>query len=89
MGHTARASRWAAGRATRRILRSIPYLGAIVVLATLHESVRRKGAVRGLADAGLDAIPYLGAAKNAAEVVRGRDFLPDRPGAPRERPAPR
>ncbi|HEX6164401.1 MAG TPA: hypothetical protein VFZ31_13615 [Vicinamibacterales bacterium] len=27
---------------------------------------------------GLDAIPFVGGAKNVAEAVRGRDFIPDR-----------
>ena len=30
-------------------------------------------------DTALDAVPFVGAAKNLAEVVRGRDFIPDRP----------
>ena len=31
-------------------------------------------------DTGLNALPFVGAAKNAIEVVRGRDFFPDRYG---------
>jgi hypothetical protein len=53
--------------------------------------MRRKGVVGGLADTGLNSIPFVGAAKNMVEVVRGEDFFPDRPaarGRPR-RPRPR
>ena len=73
----------------RRMARSVPYLGAVVVLFTIGAVVRRKGLVGGLLDAGLDAVPFLGAAKNVAEVVRGRDFVPDlapRKPAARKRP---
>ena len=31
-----------------------------------------------LADTALDFIPFVGGVKNAAEAVRGRDFIPDR-----------
>ena len=34
------------------------------------------------------AVPFLGAAKNVAEVVRGRDFIADRPRAVAVRPSP-
>jgi hypothetical protein len=40
--------------------------------------MRRKGVIGGAFDTGLNAIPFIGAAKNAVEVVRGRDFFPDR-----------
>lgn len=63
----------------RRMARSVPYLGAVVVLVTIGAVIRRKGLVGGLVDAGLDAVPFLGAAKNVAEVVRGRDLVPDLP----------
>jgi hypothetical protein len=34
--------------------------------------------VRGAIHSGLDAIPFVGGAKNLAELARGRDFFPDR-----------
>jgi hypothetical protein len=71
----------------RRMARSVPYLGAVVVLFTIGAVLRRKGLLGGLLDAGLDAVPFLGAAKNVAEVVRGRDLVPDLP--PRKPAAPR
>jgi hypothetical protein len=54
--------------------------------------MRRKGFFRGALDTGLNALPFVGAAKNVAEIARGRDFIADRhrsaAGRP-SRPAPR
>jgi hypothetical protein len=35
--------------------------------------------ISGAFDTGLNAIPFIGAAKNATELIRGRDFFPGRP----------
>ena len=56
----------------------MPWIGAAVALAMLATTVRRKGWVGGAADTALNALPFLGALKNTAETVRGRDFIPDR-----------
>ena len=58
-------------------MRSLPWLGFAVALATLGAAVRRKGVSRGALDTALDMMPIVGALKNALEVVRGRDFFPD------------
>jgi hypothetical protein len=73
---------WGGLHVSRRVAKSVPLLGAVVVVATLGLAMRRKGVVGGLVDARLNAVPFLGAAKNVAEVVRGRDFVPDRPTPP-------
>jgi hypothetical protein len=65
-------------RIARKMLRAVPWLGGLVALATLGAAMRRKGAVRGTVDTALDFIPFVGGVKNAAEVVRGRDFIRDR-----------
>jgi len=78
MSNLGRAARWAGARFSRRLARSIPFVGAAVAFATLGATMRRKGVVGGLADTGLNSIPFLGAAKNVVEVVRGEDFFPDR-----------
>jgi len=57
---------------------SVPYIGALVALATIGFAIRRKGPLGGTLDTGLNAIPYLGAIKNAIELFIG-DFVPDRP----------
>lgn len=64
-----------------RLARSLPWIGVIVAAATVLSSMRRKGVISGALDTGLNAVPYLGATKNAVEVMRGRDFFPDRYGA--------
>jgi hypothetical protein len=47
--------------------------------------MRRKGFLGGTVDTALDFIPFVGAAKNMAEVGRGRDFIPDRAAPSRQR----
>lgn len=65
-------------RVARRLLRAAPWLGGVIALATLGAAIRRKGAFGGVLDTALDFIPFVGGVKNAAEVVRGRDFIRDR-----------
>ena len=65
-------------RIARKMLRAVPWLGGLVALATVGLAVRRKGMLGGTVDTALDFIPFVGGVKNAAEVVRGRDFIPDR-----------
>lgn len=71
-------TRWGGARLSRRLRRSIPILGTAIAVATIVSTVRRKGVVSGTLDTGLNAVPLVGALKNIAEVVRGRDFFPDR-----------
>jgi hypothetical protein len=62
----------------RRIARSLPWVGAAVAIATLGSAIRRKGFFGGTLNTALDAIPFVGGAKNIAEVYRGRDFIRDK-----------
>lgn len=73
-----KVTRWGGMRLSRRLRRSIPILGTVIAVATVVSTVRRKGVVSGTLDTGLNAVPILGVLKNVAEVVRGRDFFPDR-----------
>jgi hypothetical protein len=70
--------RWGGRRLSKRVGRAIPWIGAAVALAGVAATMRRKGFLRGALDTGLNATPFLGAVKNACELVRGRDFIPDR-----------
>jgi hypothetical protein len=63
---------------TRKLVRAVPLLGAVIAIATLRKAIKRKGMFGGTLDTALDFIPFVGGAKNAAEVVRGRDFIADR-----------
>jgi hypothetical protein len=80
MTMTNRVARWGGVRLSRRVSRSLPWIGAGVALLTVVSTMRRKGVISGVLDTGLNAVPFVGAAKNVVEVVRGRDFFPDRYG---------
>jgi hypothetical protein len=78
-----RLVRWGGARLSRRLSRSVPVIGAIIAIATVVGTMRRKGMISGAFDTAFNAIPFIGAAKNAVEIARGRDFFPDRPGTMR------
>jgi hypothetical protein len=71
--------RWGGARLSRRLSRTVPLLGGAIALATIAATMKRKGFFKGALDTGLNATPLLGVAKNAVELIRGRDFIPDRP----------
>jgi hypothetical protein len=62
----------------KRVAKSIPFGGTVVAVVLVGSDVRNKGVVRGLVNSGIDAIPFVGLAKNAVELVRG-DFIADKP----------
>jgi hypothetical protein len=70
--------RYAGRKLTRRLTRSVPWIGAVIALATLGSAMRRKGVFGGAVDTALDMIPFVGGVKNLAEVGRGRDFIRDK-----------
>jgi hypothetical protein len=76
-----RLTRLGGARLSRRMSRTIPILGAAIAVVTVVATMRRKGVISGVLDTGLNAMPGIGLAKNAIEIVRGRDFFPDRPVA--------
>lgn len=78
MPRTTQLRNYAGRKIARRLARSIPWIGAAIALVTLGSAIRRKGLFRGTLHSGLDAIPFVGGAKNLAELARGRDFLPDK-----------
>lgn len=73
-----KVARWGGLKLSRRLRRSIPILGTAIAVATVVSTIRRKGVISGTLDTGLTAMPFVGALKNIAEVIRGRDFFPDR-----------
>ena len=85
MGFRTQLSQYAQRRMTRRLYRSVPWIGGFIALVTLGRTMRRKGFLGGTLDTVLDFIPFVGAAKNMAEVSRGRDFIPDRATPARQR----
>ncbi len=79
MGLNRHLQQYATRRASRTLMRSVPWLGAALALLTLGTAIRRKGVFGGTVDTALDFTPFIGAMKNMAEVGRGRDFIRDRP----------
>lgn len=80
MGIGRQIGQFASRRATRRLIRAIPWLGAAIAVMTLGSAIRRKGWVGGALDTALDFTPVVGTMKNMAEVGRGRDFIRDKIG---------
>lgn len=71
-------TRYGKRKLTKRLSRSIPWVGAIVAIAALGGAIKRKGFFGGVAHTALDSIPFVGTAKNIVEAGRGRDFIRDR-----------
>ena len=61
----------------KRGARMLPFGGTVIEIALVGHDIKRKGVVRGVNNSGLDAIPFLGFAKNAIELLRG-DFIADK-----------
>jgi hypothetical protein len=68
---------WAAMRTARRLSRTFPIVGTVIAVAVIGQTIRRKGWTRGLLNATLDALPFIGTAKAGVELFRG-DLFPDR-----------
>ena len=82
MAVAAQLKQYATRRLTRRLVRTMPWIGSVIALATVGGAMRRKGILRGALDTALDFIPFVGGAKNLAEIGRGRDFIRDKPSIP-------
>ena len=78
MTATGQLGRYARKRMIRRMTRTMPWIGGAIALLTLGGAIRRKGWVGGTLHTALDFVPFVGTAKNLAEVRRGRDFFPDK-----------
>ena len=61
----------------KRVAKTIPFGGTAVAIVLVGSDIRNKGVIKGLVNSGIDAIPFVGLAKNAVELVRG-DFIPDK-----------
>lgn len=55
----------------------LPFGGTLIAVGLVGNDIKRKGLVKGVVNSGLDAIPGVGLAKNAIELVTG-DFIPDK-----------
>ena len=61
----------------KRVAKAIPLGGTAVAVVLVGSDIKNKGVVKGLVNSGIDAIPFVGLAKNAVELFRG-DFIPDK-----------
>ncbi len=61
----------------RRAAKMVPFGGTAIAIVLVGGDIRRKGVVNGVLNSGIDAIPFIGLAKNAVELFRG-DFIPDK-----------
>ena len=61
----------------KRGAKMLPFGGAAVAILLVGHDIKKKGVIRGVVNSGIDAIPVVGFAKNAVELVTG-DFIADR-----------
>lgn len=76
-----RSGGWALAR---RASKSIPYVGTVMAVGLVGFDIRRKGVMFGVANSTIDAIPFVGFAKNSIEMLTG-DFFPDKPAGSRKK----
>ncbi len=61
----------------KRFAKMLPFGGTVIAVGLVGSDMKNKGLVKGVVNSGLDAIPFVGLAKNAVEFVTG-DFIPDK-----------
>lgn len=61
----------------KRVAKMVPFGGTVVAVGLVGHDIKKKGFVKGVVNSGIDAIPFVGLAKNAVELFTG-DFLPDK-----------
>lgn len=61
----------------KRLAKMVPFGGTAVVVVLVGSDIKKKGFVKGVANSSLDAIPFLGLAKNGIELFTG-DFIADK-----------
>jgi len=75
----------------KKVVKAIPYVGAIVSIVFIGHAIKKKGLLRGAAHVALDVTPVVGTAKNVIEIVTG-DWIPDKapklPASPQTPQAP-
>jgi hypothetical protein len=71
----AHAAGW---QVAKRMAKMVPFGGTAVAVVLVGTDVKNKGLFKGVVNSGLDAIPIVGLLKNGIEIVRGKDFIPDK-----------
>ena len=61
----------------KRIAKMVPFGGTVVAVVLVGSDIKNKGVGKGILNSGIDAIPFVGLAKNAVELFKG-DYIPDK-----------
>lgn len=61
----------------KRVAKMVPFGGTVIVVGLVGHDIKKKGLVKGVVNSSIDAIPFVGFAKNAVELFTG-DFIPDK-----------
>lgn len=61
----------------KRGAKMLPFGGTVIVIGLVGHDIKKKGMIKGVVNSGLDAIPFVGLAKNAVELFTG-DFIADK-----------
>jgi hypothetical protein len=61
----------------KRAAKAVPFGGTTIAIVLVGTDIKKKGVVKGVLNSGIDAIPFVGLAKNAVELFTG-DFIPDK-----------
>lgn len=69
-----RAGGW---RIAKRLIKPIPFVGALFAVGLAGYEIRKKGLLPGAVHVGLDVTPVVGTAKNVVEMFTG-DLIPDK-----------
>lgn len=61
----------------KRVAKMVPFGGTVIAVGLVGHDIKKKGLVKGVVNSSIDAIPFVGFAKNAVELFTG-DFIPDK-----------
>ena len=62
----------------KRVAKMVPFGGAAIAVVLVGSDIKKKGVFKGVINSGIDAIPFVGLAKNGVELFTG-DLIPDKP----------
>jgi hypothetical protein len=71
-------------RVAVKAAKTIPVVGAAVAIGLIGYEIKKKGLIKGVVNTAFDAMPVLGATKNAIEIFTG-DWFSDKPTTTRKR----
>lgn len=77
MNLTRRVARAGGMSLAKRVLKTIPFVGAGVALGLAGYEIKKKGWRNGIVHVGLDVTPFVGTVKSVVELFTG-DLIPDK-----------